>query len=188
MNILELPHVAEAKGERHEYDQPQRGGGSAKCICERASHAWEALHSLSLDARPAGLGADANERRHHRPAMRAPCALRGRAPICGSFCGSNHGQKEERPAARAQRSAAARAPGLGHASDRAHDPRQACQGAETQEEVGGSGIELDRGSAARAISGLTARAAIQSGTSCPSFALAPSAKFSAASEIPFRWK
>ena len=30
MNILELPHVTKAKGERDEHDQPQRSGCGAK--------------------------------------------------------------------------------------------------------------------------------------------------------------
>ena len=68
------------------------------------------------------------------------------ASICGSVWGRNRGQEEEeKPAPRSQGSAKARAPWRGHASDRAHNSGQAAESAEVQEEVGGSGLELDGG-------------------------------------------
>src|ERR1700722_19482 len=99
------------------------------------------------------------------PTMRSPPGLRRCAAICGSFCGTDHGQEKERPAARAQGSAAARATGRGHASDGTRHPRQAAESAEAQEEIGGAGIELGEISVARAISGLATPAAIHFGTS-----------------------
>jgi len=115
--------------------------------------------------------------------------LRWLAPICGSFCGNDHGQEEERPAARAQGSAAACAAGRWHAPHRTYDPRQAAEGAEAQEEIGGAGFELGCGAAAvRAISGFVVAAAVHSATSCGALAMVPSAKFSVATEIAFPWK